>query len=70
MPQCPKCENIEMELGTLLHGSGAFGIESSALRIKFKQAVQDDPYHYVAYHIDGYRCPQCGHIELTADRKI
>ncbi len=70
MPQCPKCENIEMELGTLLHGFGDFGLKSSALRIKFKQPAQDDPYHYVAYHIDGYRCPQCGHIEFTANRKV
>ena len=63
MPQCPKCENIEMELGTLLHGT-------SSVRIKVKQPAQDDPYHYVAYHIDGYRCPQCGHVEIVANRKI
>lgn len=70
MPQCPKCENIEMELGTLLHGNGGFRVSNNALRIKIKQPARDDPYHYVAYYIDGYRCPQCGHIELAASRKV
>ena len=69
MPQCPKCKNTEMELGTLLHGSGDLRVKSSALRIKLKQPMQDDPYHYVMYNINGYRCPQCGYIELTANQK-
>ncbi len=70
MLQCPKCENITMELGTLLHGigTGHLRVSSSALRIKIKQPMQNDPYHYVAYHIDGYRCPQCGHVEMVANR--
>jgi len=61
MLQCPKCENITMELGTLIQLIGG-------LRIKIKQPVQNDPYHYVSYHIDGYRCPQCGHVEMVANR--
>ena len=69
MLQCPKCENIKMELGTLLHGSGNFRLSSSALRIKIKQPAKNDPYHYVAYQIDGYRCPQCGHVEMVANRR-
>jgi len=69
MPQCPKCQDTEMELGTLLHGTGGLGISSSELSIKIKQPAQDDPYHYVAYHIDGYRCPQCGYVEMVANRK-
>ncbi len=70
MLQCPKCENITMELGTLLHEIGKFRISSSALRIKIKQPAQNDPYHYVVYHIDGYRCPQCGYVEMVANHNI
>ena len=70
MSQCPKCENIKMELGTLLHGIGNFRISNSALRIKIKQPAKNDPYHYIAYQIDGYRCPQCGYVEMVANRRI
>jgi hypothetical protein len=59
-----------MELGTLLHGIDAFRVIDSGLNIKIKQPAANDPYHYVAYHIDGYRCPQCGHVEMVADRKM
>ena len=69
MVKCPNCENTEMELGTLLHGSGNFRLSSSVLSIKIKQPAQDDPWHYVAYHIDAYRCPQCGYVEMVANRK-
>jgi hypothetical protein len=69
MPQCPICENTTMESGALVHGTGSFRIQSSALRIKIKQPARNDPWHYVAYHIDGYRCPQCGHVEMVANRK-
>jgi hypothetical protein len=58
-----------MELGTLLHGTRSLGVSISALRIKLKQPAQDDPYHYVAYHVDGYRCPKCGYVEMVANRK-
>ncbi|MFX1559049.1 MAG: hypothetical protein ACFFBL_00510 [Promethearchaeota archaeon] len=69
MPECPKCQNIEMELGTMLHGTGPFGMSTSVLRIQIKRPAQDDPYHYIAYHIDGYRCPQCGYVEMVANRR-
>ena len=69
MVKCPKCENTEMELGTLFHGLGNFRLSSSALSIKIKQPARDDPWHYVAYHIDGYRCPQCGYVEMVANRR-
>ena len=67
MPECPKCKNIEMELGTLLHGLGNFRMSSSALHIKIKRPAKNDPYDYVTYPLEAYRCPQCGHVELCTE---
>ncbi len=70
MVKCPKCEDIDMESGTLLHGVGNFRLSSTDLRTKIKQPAKNDPYHYIAYQIDGHRCPQCGYVEMVANRRI
>ena len=44
-----------------------FRMSSSALHIKIKRPAKNDPYDYVTYPLEAYRCPQCGHVELCTE---
>ncbi len=57
MKECPKCNDHEMELGDV----------TGPPHIYFERTKMGPREGYI---IDGYRCPNCGYVELSATCEV